>query len=84
MDNGQNFLGGASNGLTLPRIDGVKWVWFGLKFLTCISTGCPIPLPFEHYFLLAVFMVWQAVATAAVAVALPEKTAVRASPKAPQ
>lgn len=44
----------------------------------------PVLLLIEHYFLLAVFMVAQAVATAAVAVALPEKTAVMASPKGPQ
>jgi hypothetical protein len=62
----------------------MNWVWTRLKFLACISTGYPNPLPFEHYFLLAVFMVAQAVATAAVALALPEKTAVMASPKAPQ
>ena len=77
-------VGGAPNNLALPQIDCMKWVWAGMKFLACNSTGVPIFLPFEPYFLFAVFMVAQAVATAAVAVALPEKTAVIASPNAPQ
>lgn len=59
---------------------------YGQEIIAVISSKAALfyPPPSNYYFLFAVFIVAQAVATAAVAVDLPEKTAVMASPNGPQ